>query len=164
MSAASAIPLSIEARAPETLESLLSPIHDLWIEELERLLAPVMAPRADFWERWSAVRYLTDQFEAHFRLEYALADTLDGLLKPEVVSRLDATRRALEFIRTQLVDVGRRRGTSDVAAGLAGKLLEQAQLWCAELEFASGHVRRDELSPESRRLLEHLEATAGLGL
>ena len=164
MSAAAAIPLNIETRAPDTLESLLSPIHDLWIEQIERLLAPAMAPRAEFWERWSVVRYLTDQFEGRFRLEYALADSLDGLLRPELVSRLESTRRALEFVRAQLVTVGRRRGTSGVTAGLAGKLLERAKLWCAQLEFATRDIRREELSPESGRLLEHLEAAAGLGL
>jgi hypothetical protein len=159
-----AIPLTAEIRAFDTLESLLSPIHDLWIEEVERVLAPVMAPHASFWERWSAVRYLTDQFEDRFRLEYSLTDSSDGLLKPKMVSRLDSTRTALEFIRVQLIASGRRRGTSGVVAGLAGKLLQQAKLWCAQLEFAMREVRRDDLSRESRRLLEHLETAAGLGL
>jgi hypothetical protein len=159
-----AIPLTIEARAPDTLESLLSPIHDKWIEQVGALLAPAMVPHANFWERWGAVRYLIDRFEDRFRLECALVDSLGGWLSRSEVVRLSTIRAALERIRSDLIVLGRRRGTAMVVAAFAREILDQAKLWCVELELTTRNLRRDDLTEESERLLERLETAASLDL
>jgi hypothetical protein len=158
------LPLTIEARASDTLDSLLSPIHDRWVEQVGQVLAPVMVPQAKFWERWGAVRYLIDQFEDRFRLECALVDSLAGRLTPTAVVRLSTIRATLERTRTDLIPLGRRRGTAMIVSAFAQKIFDQVKLWCAELEFATRRLRQDDLTEESERLLEHLEIAASLDL
>ncbi|HEY7636290.1 MAG TPA: hypothetical protein VH763_12125 [Gemmatimonadales bacterium] len=157
-----AIPLAIEPRADDTLDVILSPIHDRWIEQIGTLLAPAMVPQAPFWERWGAVRYLIDQFEGRFRMECALMDSLASWLSRSEFVRLSTIRAVLERTRVDLIALGRRRGTAMVVAAFAREILEQAQLWCAELEFATRNLHRSELSPESERLIKHLELAASL--
>lgn len=158
------IPLMVEAQQVDSLETILAPIHDQWIAQVGQMLAPALAPRATFWERWGVVRYLTDRFDNRFRLECALIDGLNGLLSPEAAGRLNSTRVALESIRARIACLGRRRGTGGVVAGFAGRLIEQLKLWCAQVEFATRPLSHEDLDQESHRLLERLKAAAGLGL
>ena len=51
-------------RREEPLDAVLRPIHNSWIEETRRFLDPATEPGADFWTRWAAVRYLSDDFRA----------------------------------------------------------------------------------------------------
>jgi hypothetical protein len=156
------IPVTLEARAEDMLETVLSPIHDRWIEQVDQLLAPAMEPQAGFWERWGAVRYLIDQFEDRFRLECALVDSLAGWLTRTEFVRLATIRAELEHTRTDLIALGRRRGTAVLVAAFARDVLKQAELWCAQLEFATRNLRQCELRPESKRLVEQLETAASL--
>lgn len=158
------IPFSIQARADDTLEAMLSPVHDRWIEQLEQVLAPAIAPKASFWERWGVVRYLVDQFESRFRLECALVDSLGGWLSRSEVVRLSTIRAVLERTLTELAVLGRRRGTAMVVAAFTQEILDQAKLWCAHLELATSNLHRFELSPESERVVEQLEMAASLDL
>ena len=63
-------------QAEETLDAVLGPTHDAWIEEVRQLLVPATTPVAPFWDRWSVVRHLDDQFLARFRVERALLSEL----------------------------------------------------------------------------------------
>jgi hypothetical protein len=154
--------LTVATRADDTLDVVLSPVHDRWIEQMNRLLAPAMVPQATFWDRWGAVRYLIDQFEDRFRLECALMDSLAGWLSRSEFVHLSTIRAVLERTRTDLIALGRRRGTGMVVAAFAEEILNQAKLWCAQLELATRNLRRCELSAESQRVVEHLEMAASL--
>ncbi len=146
-----------------TLEAVLAPIHDRWIERLAQVLAPALVPRASFWERWGATRFLTDQFEAQFALQGALAESLAGVMDPTVRARLDAGRHEIDALRNRLVAAGRRRGTAGPVAMLARQLIEQTRLWCAELEAAASRITLDAVPEDSRELLERLRDTSQLG-
>jgi len=51
-----AIALSVPPRSTdETLDAVLAPTHDVWVEEARQLLAPASAPGAPSWERWPVV-------------------------------------------------------------------------------------------------------------
>jgi hypothetical protein len=154
----------IEARRSDTLEALLAPIHDRWIEQVGRVLAPAIVPRANFWERWGAVRYLIDQFEDRFRLECALVDSLAAGLSRTAIVRLGIIRARLERTRTNLIALGRRRGTAFVVSAFAQEIFEQAKLWCAELEFATKDLGLEDLSSSSQDMLDHLKTVARLDL
>jgi hypothetical protein len=147
-----------------SVTTTLSLVHDQWMERIARLLAPATSPRATFWERWGAVRFLSDQFEDRFRLEAELAASLAEHLPPSVRVRLRAARVAVERARADLMAAGRRRGTAAQVALLSRRFLDQARRWCATLELATGGLVTDDLSPESRTLIARLRTAAGLSL
>jgi hypothetical protein len=51
----------------ERVDAMLRPIHNTWVEETRRFLDPAMESNADFWTRWAAVRYLSDDFRDRYR-------------------------------------------------------------------------------------------------
>jgi hypothetical protein len=123
-----------------------------------------MVARAGFWERWGAVRYLADEFEARFRAECALVDSLEPLLDASSVGRLANARKALESTRAELMALGRRRGTAGPVAILARRFLDQLEYWCAGIELATSRLICSDLSEERRQAVAHLEGMAAVGL
>jgi hypothetical protein len=119
-----------------------------------------MELRADFWERWGVVRFLNDQFEGWSRFEYALAESLAGILEPTAAAALSLACYDLEKTRAELMAAGRQHGTARPVAALSRRLLQQTQRWCAALEFATVRLRRADLPEASRELLEHIEAAS----
>ena len=75
-------------RGEEPLEAVLRPIHNTWVEETHRFLDPAAEPGADFWTRWAAVRYLSDDFRDRYRLERAQLAELRPFHRPDVAERL----------------------------------------------------------------------------
>ena len=147
----------------ETVDSVLVTIHDRWLNEARRFVDPAASVGADFWDRWTAVRYLADQFRDHFVLERALLVSLTTLLRDEDAERLVAQAGELERLLSGLNQSGRRRGTGPVVADAARQLMEGIAVWCAEFEVATAGVPRDLLSENSSRLLEHVKASGAVG-
>jgi hypothetical protein len=145
-----------------TLASVLGPIHDYWISQTRRTVKPVLSRDASFWDRWTAVRYLDDQFDDHYRREVALVGSLVPLLPPAVAGRLTTLTETLDQSRTQLDRVGRRRGVARAVSVVAREFLDLFQLWCAEVEAAVGGLLRDNLPERSQQLLAALEAAAAV--
>jgi len=141
----------------QVLEPTLSAAHEVWIHEASSYLLPVIAPEAGFWERWTAARFLADQFLAQFERERALLDELRPLLPPEVVERLDRQARRIAERLEQLDRIGRRRGTARTVAVAARALLQELKTWCAELESTAGRLSPDVLTEQASRLLADLE-------
>ena len=149
-------------RGDEPLDAVLQPIHNTWIEETRRFLEPAIEPGADFWTRWAAVRYLSDDFRNRYRRERALVDELCPYLRMDVAERLIREGDRLFRLRLELDRLGRRRGTAaEVAAGTRD-LLEQLGVWCTEIELAAAGLTRDVLPAEATTLLAQLEATASI--
>ena len=150
------------AHGEEPLEAVLRPIHNTWMDETRRFLDPAAERGADFWLRWAAVRYLSDDFRDRYRRERALVDELRPLVRADVAERLDREGDRLFHLRLELDRIGRRRGTAaEVAAG-ARDLLEQLGIWCAEIELAADGLTRDSLPAEATDLLAHVEAVASI--
>ena len=146
----------------EPLDAVLRPIHTTWVEETRRFLDPAAEPGADFWTRWAAVRYLSDDFRDRYRRERALVDELRPSLRLDVADRLIREGDRLFRLRLELDRIGRRRGTAaEVAAGTR-ELLEQLGVWCAEIELAASRLTRDAIPAEAADLLAHLEAAASI--
>jgi hypothetical protein len=149
-------------RGDEPLDAVLQPIHNTWVEETRRFLDPAIEPDADFWTRWAAVRYLSDDFRGRYRRERALVDQLRPFLRLDVAERLVREGDRLFRLRLELDRIGRRRGTgAEVAAGTRD-LLEQLGVWCAEIELATASLTRDSLPAGATDLLAHLEAAAAI--
>ena len=145
-------------RSEEPLDAVLRPIHNTWVEETRRFLDPAIEPGADFWTRWGAIRYLSDDFRARYRLERALVDQLRGFLRLDVAERLVSEGDRLFRLRLELDRIGRRRGTAAEVAVVTRDLLEQLGVWCAEIELAAAGMTCDALPADATNLLGHLEA------
>ncbi len=140
----------------------LASIHARWLAEVSRNLLPACDPRAGFWPRWTAVRYLTDRFDRDYGLERELLDGLLDEVEPQAAQRLTEGRQALEILRHELDCIGRRRGTGLPTAAIAGAFLQTLRRWCAELERALWSQRLEEGPPPTAELLARLELIAGL--
>ena len=159
------MPLAPAQRIPSStgsIESVLVPIHDRWLNEIRRFVEPATAPGAGFWDRWTATRYFSDQFRDHFRLERALLVALAGLMRPADAERLAAQAVELETLLADLDRVGRRRGTGPAVAKESRRLMDEIAVWCAELELATAGLHREALSTQATRALEHVAASGAV--
>jgi hypothetical protein len=150
-------PLSI---AP-SLSAMLRDIHRRWMDESSGWLSPTLAPDADFWNGWSAVRYINDQFDRQYRRKCALIEAILPLLRPTDAFILRARHVVLERTRCDLDQLGRRQGMTEVVAALAYRFLKLLRTWFAEIERITGELTLDELPPDGHRALAQLRfATA----
>jgi hypothetical protein len=140
----------------ETLSAMLSPAHDVWIEEARQFILPATVADASFWERWSAVRYLNDQFLDRFTAERMLLAELRPFVATRETEMFAAGGDRVAELRLALDRVGRRRGTAAEFARVALKLLEALELWCAGVELSTAHLQPDALPSEARRVLGYL--------
>jgi len=143
---------------PRTLDTVLSPLHDAWVEEARRFLDPAATAAPPFWDRWSVVRYLNDQFQARFALERALIEELRPFLQVHHMDAIAAGEERVARLRLGLDRLGRRRGTAAEFAYMTGEFLTALELWCAEIELAVGHIEPGDLPEEGARILAHLES------
>lgn len=149
----------------ESLDATLRPIHHAWLEEARCLLEPALDAGADFWTRWAAIRYLTDDFREQFRLEHGLVNELCPFLPAEASERLLRGGDRILHLRLEL-ERHQRRGRRVVTSELAlatRNLLEQLGVWCAEIEAAAGDVKADDLSADAALLLDQLRDGVEVG-
>ena len=146
--------------AAATVGSQLVPIHARWLAEVQRNVLPACDPRAGFWPRWGAVRYLADRFDRDFGLEGELLDGVVGEVGPRAVQRPIEHRRVLEILRHDLDWTGRRRGTGIPTAAIAGAFLQALRRWCVELERALSSLPLEEATPQTAALLAELDRIA----
>jgi hypothetical protein len=128
-----------------TLGSILQAAHDGWIEETESYLTPIIDSEASFWERWTAVRYIADQFAHQHWRESNLLNELRPLLNPEVAEHLISQGRRIDQLWRELDRLGRRRGTGRTVAATARTLLEALRDWCGQIETAASGIGQDAL-------------------
>ena len=139
-----------------TIGACLAPIHARWLAEVRGNLLPACDPRAGFWPRWGAVRYLADRFDRDYGLEGELLDGVIGEVEPRMAGRLTDGRKTLETLRHDLDWIGRRRGTGLATAAIAGAFLQALRRWCAELEQALWSLPLEDATPQTGALLAQL--------
>lgn len=154
--------LSPTIRTATTVGDVLAIVHEAWMEQVAAVLAPALSETADFWTRWSVVRFLNDQFNDRFRLECALLDALAPLVPDGAARTLAAARAGLERTMEELGIVGRRRATGLLTARLARRFIDQLALWCVEVELATGPIEAVDLPPGPERLLFNLQLAHAL--
>ncbi len=141
-----------------TLDAVLSHVHDGWVDQVRRFLVPATTSDAPFWDRWSAVRYLNDQFLAHFAMQRTLLTELRPLIGAHHLDGLDAGAERVARLRLGLDRIGRRRGTAAEFALMADELLAALERWCAEIELAVRHIDPEHLPQDGARSLALLES------
>ena len=114
--------------------------HRLWITEARRFLAPALESGADFWTRWAAVRYLSDDFRERHAMELVLMHRLRPVLAEDVAARLVTGGDGVFHLRLEADRIGRRRGTAKEFAEGVAALLERLETWLAEIERAAAEL------------------------
>lgn len=141
----------------------LAQVQERWISIVARVLAPATMARAGFWERWAAVRFLSDQFTNVCRLEGSLVERLAPLLDAGELAGLREGLGRIERLRQELDTAGRRRGTAPVVAGLSLQLLLEVQRWSRALEQAAAAIPPADIPSDARELLDRIATAADLG-
>ena len=149
-------------RSALPLSARLRDLHLRWIDETSDWVSPALAPDADFWNGWGAVRYINDQFDRQYRRECALVAAILPLLPPTDAFTLCAATVLLERTRRDLDHLGRRQGMTHAVAAVAGRFLKLLRTWLGEIERVSEELTVDDLAPEGRRALAQLTAAAAL--
>jgi hypothetical protein len=129
--------------------------------EADLALDPITDPLATFFQRWTAVRYLWDQFQERFLLEQELVDELHAFIPVEVRERLAMQIDRVNRLQQDMDRLAHQRGVARELARTARALLEALRLWYAEIEFAVGEIRQEDTSANVHRLLERLSGRAG---
>jgi hypothetical protein len=142
--------------AEQTLAPILARVHDRWMAEADGALDPVTDPQATFFQRWTAVRYLWDQFAERFMLEQELIQELHAFIPLEIRERLAMQMDRVNRLHQDLDRLAHQRGVARELARTTRALLEALRLWYAEIEFAAGGIRQEDTSPDVHRLLESL--------
>ena len=148
---------SIGLHEDDILAPVLRAAHRIWIRETNRFLLPIIVPEAPFWDRWTAVHYLADQFLGQYRRERALVDEVRPFLPPDIAERLTRDGEGIGRLQCELDGVGRRRGTAHTVSVISRELLHLLRSWCADIEEAAGRIPRDLLPEEGNRLVAELE-------
>lgn len=139
--------------APDILDPILAGTHDRWMAEADKVLGPVTERDATFFQRWAAIRYLSDTFPERFGMERELLEELHPFIVAEVRERLTLQVDRLIRLQQDLERLARQRGTAREVAHTARELLEALRLWYAEIEFAVGELREEDVGPGAARLL-----------
>jgi hypothetical protein len=148
---------SVRFHEDDILAPVLRAAHKIWIRETNRFLLPVFAREAPFWERWTAVRYMADQFLGQYHLERTLVDELRPFLPPDIADSLTRDGERIGRLQCELDRVGRRRGTAHTVSVISRRLLHLLRSWCADIEAAAGRIPRGLLPPEGNRLVADFE-------
>lgn len=146
-----------DTREDQSLATVLRAAHDIWIRETALFLSPATKEEAPFWERWTAVRYLADQFQRPFQRERALVEEMRPFLPADIADRLVGEGERIAQLGQALDKVGRRRGTARTVAVASREFLQMLRQWCSDIELAAEQIRRDVLPEEGARLAAELE-------
>jgi hypothetical protein len=157
MSAAMIAAPVIHART--TLGEALAPLHEQWLADVQRVLGPALLGTATLWDRWTAVRYLVDQFAGRLEQERKLARRVPRLDR-DALERIETGYDTLERLRAQIDAAGRHRHTGGLVMLLLQRFLELLAEWCAAIEWAAARVPVATLAAEAVQILTDLQAQA----
>jgi hypothetical protein len=146
----------------ESLAPTLRAAHEIWLREANRYLLPLSMQEEPFWSRWTAVRFMADQFTAQYRRERALLNELLPFLPPETAERLNEDGDHIGRVQEELDRVGRRRCTAHTVSVVSQRLLQMLHSWCTAFEVSAGSIRLDLLTATGRETLIELERYVGV--
>jgi hypothetical protein len=151
---------TLPCRIAPPLDGKLRHLHSRWVEETSAWLTPALAPDADFWNGWSAVRYINDQFDRQYQRKCALVAAILPLLRPTEAFALCAATVLLERTRRDLDRIGRRSGATEVVRAVTWRFLQLLRTWLGAVERATEKLTVGDLPAEGRRALAQLTAAA----
>lgn len=155
--------------ATQTVGSILAQSHDRSMARCDRMLGPITDPDATFFQRWGAVRFVSEQLQERYLLEQELLDLLRPVLAPELRGRLQLQADRVWRLRQDIERLGTGHHTARELAHATRELIEALRLWYAEMEFGLGDVELGDIGSRAERILRQLnyrtvESLAGRGL
>jgi hypothetical protein len=149
---------AVDAAGKQAVAGILREIHRMWLAEVRQWVAPAMAPEADFWDGWSAVRYLNDQFDRQYRRKQTFLKAVLPRFNPaELLALREKTAHLVRGVR-ELNSLGRRQGQGRAVATASARLLELLEGWFAETRRLVRGLSTGELPLQGRRALAELHA------
>jgi len=148
--------------SPPTVATALRDIHRRWMRDTLRWLAPTLSPRADFWDGWSAVRYINDQFDRKYRWQRTLVKAILPLLPPADAFLLRSATTELELMRRHLNRIAGRPDMTEVVAAASCRFLELLGAWFKEAQRVTEGLTGADLLPGARRALVKLESAVAI--
>jgi hypothetical protein len=145
-----------------TVGQLLAAVHGEWLRETHTALDPAVTPDSTLWDRWTAARYLGDQFDLRLQRERGLVLLLQPLLPGPSAGSLLARAERLDEMRRQLNELGRRKDTAAEMMELTPSFLALLETWCRQLEGAAGPLRIVDLAEGAVTTLDSLAVAARL--
>ncbi len=146
----------------QSLGPVLRRAHEIWVEHTDGFMTPVIAREASFWPRWTAVRFLADEFAAQLRRECALLEELRAFLPGGVPDQLLQEGERISQLQRHLDRIGRRRGTAQTVSVASRQLLDSLRGWCANIEAAVWEVDPSALPEEARQAVDGIQAYADI--
>jgi len=137
-------------------------IHRQWLTETREWLAPALSPEADFWDVWSVVRHINDQFDRQYRRQQAFVKAILPVLSPADALVLHVKAAQLEGARRNLDRLGRLQGTSKIAAAVCSEFLELLDAWFGELQWLTRRLTKAELPLPAHKALAQLKAAGAI--
>ncbi len=142
MAVAESIVGTLPRRIAPPLDAKLHDLNRRWMEETSEWLTPALAPDADFWNGWSAVRYINDQFDRQYLRKCALVAAILPLLRPTDAFVLRAATVLLERARRDLDRIGRRQGATEAVRAVTWRFLQLLRTWLGQIECATQKADR----------------------
>lgn len=156
------VPGSIPQRSAPAVSVTLHDIHRQWLDETKDWLSPALAADADFWNGWSAVRYINDQFDRQYRRQLAFVQAILPLLGPTDGFVLRTKTARLERVRRTLDRLGRQQGMSKIVAAACSWFLELLEDWFGELQRVSQGIARADLPAQAQKALGQLKSAVAI--
>jgi hypothetical protein len=150
-------PVMLRQPGGTIMAARLRGIHRHWLEETRDWLAPAIAPDADFWNGWSAVRYLGDQFARFYRRQLAFVKAILPMFAPSDAFALATATARVARARHTLDQFGRRQGMVKAVAAAYERFLESLEAWFRELQRLTQRPTRSK-SPAAQQAMVQLEA------
>ena len=118
--------------------------------------------RSDFWDVWSVVRHINDQFDRQYRRQQAFVKAILPVLSPADALVLHVKAAQLEGARRNLDRLGRLQGTSKIAAAVCSEFLELLDAWFGELQWLTRRLTKAELPLPAHKALAQLKAAGAI--
>jgi hypothetical protein len=136
----------------DALCRVMIPLHDSWMTDAVRYLAPMTHRDTTFWDRWAGVNYLADQFPERLRLDARFLSDLTPGLAPELSERLVQQLEGLTQLGDWLMRLSRRRVPATAWAWAVNDLLQALRLWYINFDLASAGTGENRATRRSERL------------
>jgi hypothetical protein len=141
-----------------TFVAALQQAHWEWRKEVEEGLVHVRLPEAGLWERWAAVRYLTDEFTPRLDREVHILTGLADRLPADRSGHVWALGELLQFLCRHLCELGAMAQAGPAFADTVTKLIRALHFWCVEVEAAMACAEAGGLPQETWDAFELLFA------
>jgi hypothetical protein len=146
------------------LVAALQHAHGEWRKDVDEALDSVRAPEAGIWERWTAARYLVDQFGPRLDREQHILIALADRLPAQEAKHVWALGELLQFLCRHLCELGTMPQCGPAFAVGVTKLIRALDFWCAEVEASVEAAAAGGLPPGAAEEFEQLLEGADLAV